>query len=155
LLPTLRNDHTLDTYLNQTLLLIKPDAVRQHRIGEILSRIEAAGFVVTALVMRHLTRPQAEEFYAIHRGREFYPGLVEFMTSGPLVAVRLEGENVCRRVREFIGVTDPSKAAPGTIRADFGTSVRSNAVHASNPEEDVRRELGFFFPEPRHSEEPQ
>ena len=155
MLPTRRNDHTLDTYLNRTLLLIKPDAVRQYRIGEILSRIEAAGFIVTALVMRHLTRPQAEEFYAIHRGREFYPGLVEFMTSGPLVAVRLEGENVCRRVREFIGVTDPSKAAPGTIRADFGTSVRSNAVHASNPEEDGSRELGFFFPEPRHSEAPQ
>jgi len=97
--------------------------------------------------MRHLNRAQAEEFYAVHRGKEFLPGLVEFMTSGPLVAVRLEGKNVCRRVREFVGVTDPSKAVPGTIRADFGTSVRSNAVHASNPEEDVRRELEFFFPE--------
>ena len=134
--------------LNRTLLLIKPDAVRQHRIGEILGRLEAAGFVVTGLVMRRLSRVQAEDFYAIHRGREFFPGLVEFITSGPLVAVRLEGENVCRRVREFIGVTDPAKAAPGTIRAEFGTSVRSNAVHASNPEEDVRRELEFFFPEP-------
>lgn len=135
--------------LNRTLLLIKPDAVRQHRIGEILGRLEAAGFVVSGLVMRQLSRPQAERFYAIHRGKEFFPGLVEFIASGPLVAVRLEGENVCRRVREFVGVTDPSKAAPGTIRADFGTSVRSNAVHASNPEEDVRRELQFFFfPEP-------
>lgn len=134
--------------LNQTLLLIKPDAVRQHCIGEILGRLEATGFVVTGLAMRRLSRPQAESFYAIHRGKEFFPGLVEFMTSGPLVAVRLEGEDVCRRVREFVGVTDPSKAAPGTIRADFGTSVRSNAVHASNPEEDVGRELGFFFPEP-------
>jgi len=132
--------------LNRTLLLIKPDAVRQQRIGEILSRIEAAGFGVTALAMRHLTRPQAEEFYAIHRGREFFPGLVEFMTSGPLVAVRLEAENACQRVREFVGATDPARAAPGTIRADFGTSVRTNAVHASNPEEDVRRELEFFFP---------
>ena len=134
--------------LNRTLLLIKPDAVRQHRIGEILGRLEAAGFVVSGLVMRQLSRPQAEGFYAIHRGREFFPGLVEFIASGPLVAVRLEGENVCRRVREFVGVTDPSKAALGTIRADFGTSVRSTAVHASNPEEDVRRELEFFFPEP-------
>jgi len=133
--------------LNRTLLLIKPDAVRQHRIGEILGRLEAAGFVVTGLVMRRLSRDQAEGFYAIHRGKEFFPGLVEFITSGPLVAVRLEGENVCRRVREFIGVTDPSKAALGTIRADFGTSVRSNAVHASNPEEDVRKELDLFFPE--------
>ncbi len=134
--------------LNQTLLLIKPDAVGQHRIGEILGRLESAGFGVTGLVMRRLSRTQAEAFYAIHRGKEFFPGLVEFMTSGPLVAVRIEGENVCRRVREFVGVTDPGKAAPGTIRADFGTSVRFNAVHASNPEEDVRRELEFFFPEP-------
>jgi nucleoside-diphosphate kinase len=98
--------------------------------------------------MRHLSRAQAEWFYAIHRDKEFFAGLVEFITSGPLVAVRLEGHDACRRVREFVGVTDPSKAAPGTIRADFGTSVRSNAVHASNPEEDVRRELDFFFPEP-------
>jgi len=133
--------------LNQTLLLIKPDAVGQHRIGDILGRLEAAGFVVAGLAMRRLSRSQAEAFYAIHRGKAFFPGLVEFITSGPLVAVRLEGENVCRRVRGFVGVTDPSEAAPGTIRADFGTSVRSNAVHASNPEEDVRREVEFFFPE--------
>ncbi len=128
--------------------MIKPDAVGQHRVGEILSRLEAAGFVITGLAMRRLSPEQAEDFYAIHRGKEFFPGLVEFITSGPLVAVRLDGENVCRRVRDFIGVTDPAKAAPGTIRADFGVSVRSNAVHASNPEEDVRRELEFFFPEP-------
>jgi nucleoside-diphosphate kinase len=135
-------------HFDQTLLLIKPDVVGRHRIGEILGRLEAAGFAVTGLVMRRLNRTQAEGFYAIHRGKEFFPGLVEFMTSGPLVAVRLEGEDVCRRVREFVGVTDPGKAAPGTIRADFGTSVRTNAVHASNPEEDVRRELEFFFPGP-------
>ena len=132
--------------LNQTLLLIKPDAVGQHRIGAILGRLEAAGFVATGLVMRRLSRAQAEEFYAIHRGKEFYPGLVGFIASGPLVAVRLEGEDACRRVRDFVGVTDPAKAAPGTVRADFGTSVRANAVHASNPEEDVRREVEFFFP---------
>ena len=140
----------MPTYLNlnQTLLLIKPDAVKQHCIGKILSRLETAGFVVTGLAMRQLSRTQAEGFYAIHRGKEFFPGLVEFITSGPLVAVRLEGKDVRRRVRDFIGVTDPSKAAPGTIRADFGTSVRSNAVHASNPEEDVQGELEFFFPEP-------
>ena len=135
-------------HLNQTLLLIKPDAVGSHLVGDILSRLEAADFVFTGLVMRRLNRAQAEEFYAIHQGKAFFPGLVEFITSGPLVAVRLDGENVCRRVRDFVGVTDPSKAAPGTIRADFGTSVRSNAVHASNPEEDVRRELELFFPEP-------
>ena len=134
--------------LNRTLLLIKPDAVGRHQVGEILGRLEAAGFEVTGLVMRRLSRAEAEGFYAIHRGKEFFPGLVEFITSGQLVAVRLEGEDVCRRVREFVGVTDPSKAAPGTIRADFGTSVRTNAVHASNPEEDVSRELELFFPDP-------
>jgi nucleoside-diphosphate kinase len=133
--------------LNRTLLLIKPDAVGRHHLGEIISRLEAAGFGIAGLTMRRLSREQAAGFYAIHQGKEFFPGLVEFITSGPLVAVRLDGENVCRRVREFIGVTDPAKAAPGTIRADFGTSIRSNAVHASNPEEDVRRELEFFFPE--------
>jgi nucleoside-diphosphate kinase len=134
------------TGLRQTLLLIKPDAVRQHYIGKILGRLETAGFEITGLVLRQLSLAQAGEFYAVHRGKEFFPGLVEFITSGPLVAVRLEGEDVCQRVRQFIGQTDPGKAAPGTIRADFGTSVRSNAVHASNPEEDVRRELEFFFP---------
>jgi len=133
--------------LNRTLLLVKPDAVGRHHVGDIIGRLEAAGFEITGLVMRRVSRELAEGFYAIHRGKEFFPGLVEFITSGPLVAVRLEGENVCRRVRDFIGVTDPAKAAPGTIRADFGTSVRQNAVHASNPEEDVRRELEFFFPE--------
>jgi len=101
--------------------------------------------------MRRLSRAEAGEFYSIHRGKEFFSGLVDFMTSGPLVAVRLEGADAVHRVREFIGVTDPGKAAPGSIRADFGTSVRMNAVHASNPEEDVIRELRFFFPEPRHS----
>ena len=136
--------------LNQTLVLIKPDAVSRHKIGEILSRLEGAGFELTGLVMRRLSREQAEEFYAIHRGKEFFGGLVDFMTSGPLVAVRLDGEDVCRRVRDFVGVTDPRKAAPGSIRADFGTSVRMNAVHASNPEEDVPRELRFFFPEPQY-----
>jgi nucleoside-diphosphate kinase len=133
--------------LNQTLVLIKPDAVSRHKVGEILTRLEAAGFAVSGLVMRRLSRAEAEEFYSIHRGKEFFTGLVDFMTSGPLVAVRLEGADAVHRVREFIGVTDPGKAAPGSIRADFGTSVRTNAVHASNPEEDVRRELEFFFPE--------
>ncbi len=135
--------------LNQTLVLIKPDAVSRHKIGEILTRLEAAGFVVSGLIMRRLSRAEAEEFYSIHSGKEFFAGLVDFMTSGSLVAVRLEGVDAVHRVREFIGVTDPGKAAPGSIRADFGTSVRMNAVHASNPEEDVLRELEFFFPQPQ------
>jgi nucleoside-diphosphate kinase len=131
--------------LKQTLLLVKPDAVRRQCTGEILRRIEAAGFTITGLRMQHLTATQAGDFYSIHRDKPFYDGLVEFMTSGPLVAVRLEAEDACRRVREFVGTTDPQQAAPGTIRADFGTSVRTNAVHASNPDEDVKQELDFFF----------
>lgn len=134
--------------MNRTLLLVKPDAVARHLTGEIIARLEKAGFEITGLSMRRLDRAEAESFYAIHRGKEFFPGLVEFMTSGPLVAVRLEGGDVCRKVREFVGATDPVKAAPGSIRADFGTAVRTNAVHASNPEEDVRREVEFFFPGP-------
>jgi nucleoside-diphosphate kinase len=133
--------------VNRTLLLVKPDAVRERHVGEIIGRLEGSGFEITGLTMQRLSVTQAEDFYAVHRGKEFFPGLVEFITSGPLVAVRLEGDGVCGRVRSFVGATDPAKAAPGTIRADFGTSVRANAVHASNPEEDVRREVEFFFPE--------
>lgn len=129
----------------QTLVLVKPDAVRGRHTGEILRRLEAEGFEVTGLVMHRLTRAEAEHFYSIHRGKGFFPGLIEFMTSGPLVAVRLEGEGVRRRVREFVGATDPARAQPGSIRAEFGTSVRQNAVHASNPDEDVEKELTVFF----------
>jgi nucleoside-diphosphate kinase len=132
----------------QSLLLIKPDAVRARHTGEILRRLEAAQFDVTGLLMRRLSRGDAESFYAIHRGKEFFAGLVDFMTSGPLVAVRLEATDCRRRLREFVGSTDPAAAAPGTIRADFGTAVRTNAVHASNPSEDVTGELRFFFPDP-------
>jgi nucleoside-diphosphate kinase len=129
------------------LLLIKPDAVRQRHVGDIIARLERAGFDISGIAMRHLSRTQAEDFYSIHRGKDFFSGLVDFMVSGPLVAMWLEGENVCRRVRDFTGATDPAKAAPGTIRADFGSSVRTNAVHASNPDEDVGREVDFFFPD--------
>lgn len=96
--------------------------------------------------MRRLSREQAAKFYAVHCGRDFYDGLVEFITSGPVVAVRIEGPNARQDLREMVGVTDPARAAPGTIRADFGATVRMNAVHASNPDEDVERELRFFFP---------
>jgi nucleoside-diphosphate kinase len=137
---------TQSAAVEQTLLLIKPDAVRTRRTGEILRRVEAAGFQVTGLVMRQLGRAEAERFYAIHRDRKFYSGLVEFMTSGPLVAVRLEAPDARRRLRDFVGTTDPAKAAAGTIRADFGTTVRTNAVHASHPDEDVVGELDLLFP---------
>jgi len=133
--------------LKQTLLLIKPDAVRRHCIGAILFLLEQAGFVITGLKMQQLNRAEAEEFYAIHKGKEFFAGLVEFMTSGPIVAARLEAPDAPHRLRQLVGATDPAQAAPGTIRAAFGTSVRMNAVHAANPDEDVPRELGFFFSE--------
>lgn len=133
--------------VERTLLLIKPDAVRARHTGEILARVERAGFVVTGLVMRRLDPAGAGEFYAIHRDKEFFAGLVEFMTSGPIVAARLEASGVRARLRQFVGATDPAVAEPGTIRADFGTAVRTNAVHASNPAEDVERELAHFFPE--------
>lgn len=129
-----------------TLLLVKPDAVRAGRTGEILARLEAAGFTVTGLKMERLDRARAADFYSIHRGKEFFDGLVEFIVSGPLVAVRLEAPDARARVRAFVGATDPARADEDTIRRDFGTSVRQNAVHASNPDEDVERELEFFFP---------
>ena len=121
--------------------------MRARRTGEILRRLEGAGFTITGLLMRHLSPDNAEYFYAIHHDKPFFAGLVEFMTSGPLVAVRLEGTDSRRRLREFVGATDPARAAPGTIRADFGTAIRSNAVHASNPDEDVECEIRFFFPD--------
>ena len=131
--------------LEQTLLIIKPDAVERGCIGEILRRVESAGFQITGLTMRQLTRSEAEDFYAVHRDKDFFAGLVEFMTSGPLVTCRLETTDARRRLRELVGSTDPSQAAPGTIRADLGTTVRRNAVHAANPDEDVDRELRLFF----------
>ncbi len=131
----------------RTLLVLKPDVVERGVIGAVLGRVEQAGFVITGLVMCKLSKSEAEEFYAVHRGKDFFAGLVEFITSGPVVAVRLEGPDCRRRLREFVGATDPQQAAPGTIRRDFGSSVRRNAVHAANPEEDVDRELRFFFPD--------
>ncbi len=128
-------------------MVLKPDVVERGVIGAVLGRVEQAGFVITGLVMCKLSKSEAEEFYAVHRGKDFFAGLVEFITSGPVVAVRLEGPDCRRRLREFVGATDPQQAAPGTIRRDFGSSVRRNAVHAANPEEDVDRELRFFFPD--------
>lgn len=129
----------------QTLLLIKPDAVSGQHIGEVLQRVEKAGFRITGLVMRQLSRAEAGKLYAIHRGKEFFSGLVDFIVSGPVVAVRLAAPSARERLREFVGATDPARAAPGTIRRDFGTSVRQNSVHASNPAEDVENELALFF----------
>jgi nucleoside-diphosphate kinase len=131
--------------VEQTLSIIKPDAVAKNVIGEIYSRFEQGGLRIVAAKMLHLTHEQAEEFYAVHRGRPFYSDLVKFMTSGPVIVQVLEGENAIGQNRELMGATDPQKAAPGTIRADFATTVDENAVHGSDGPETARQEIAFFF----------
>ncbi len=131
--------------VERTLSIIKPDAVGKNAIGEILSRFEKAGLRIVALKMLHLTREQAGGFYAEHKGRPFYEGLVEFMTSGPVCVQVLEGDNAISRNRELMGATDPKKAEPGTIRADFAEAISTNAVHGSDSPNSAAREIAFFF----------
>lgn len=131
--------------IERTLSIVKPDAVAKNVIGEIYSRFEKAGLRVVAARMLHLTREQAEGFYAVHRERPFYADLVAFMTSGPVMVQVLEGENAIARNREVMGATNPAKAAPGTIRADYATSVEENAVHGSDAPETAATEIAFFF----------
>ncbi|WP_328464160.1 nucleoside-diphosphate kinase [Streptomyces sp. NBC_00448] len=131
----------------RTLVLLKPDAVRRGLVGEILGRIERkAGWSVSALELRTLDRGTLEQHYAEHVGRPFYEPLVEFMASGPSVALVVEGERVIEGVRALAGPTDPIAAAPGSIRGDFGTITRENLVHASDSEESAAREIKLFFP---------
>ncbi|MGW2558880.1 nucleoside-diphosphate kinase [Streptomyces sp. NPDC001514] len=131
----------------RTLVLLKPDAVRRGLIGEIIGRIERkAGWQITALELRQLDRETLEQHYAEHVGRPFYEPLVEFMLSGPVVALVVEGERVVEGVRTLTGPTDPIAAAPGSIRGDYGTIVRENLIHASDSEESAIRELKLFFP---------
>src|ERR671918_176278 len=132
--------------LQQTLSIIKPDAVKKNAIGQILARFEAAGLRVVAARMMHLSRDEAEGFYAVHRGRPFFDALVEFMISGPVLVQVLEGENAIARNRELMGATDPKKAEKGTIRADFAESIDANAVHGSDAPETAAVEVAFFFP---------
>ena len=131
--------------IERTLSIIKPDAVAKDVIGAIYSRFEKAGLRVVAAKMLHLSREQAEGFYAVHRERPFYRDLVGFMTSGPVMVQLLEGENAIARHREVMGATDPAKAAPGTIRADFATNVEQNAVHGSDGPQTAETEIAFFF----------
>ena len=131
--------------LEQTLSIIKPDAVGQNMIGNIIEYFERDGLNVVAAKMMHLTQAQAKEFYAIHKERPFFGELVEFMTSGPVLIMVLEGENAIARNRQIMGATDPSKAAPGTIRADFATSIERNAVHGSDSSQTAKAEIPFFF----------
>jgi len=131
--------------VEQALLIIKPDAVARNAIGDILKRLETEGFAIRELRMVHLTTARAEAFYAVHRGKPFYRGLVEFMTSGPVVPVVLEREQAVPHLRGFIGATDSTQAAAGTIRRAFGTDVQRNAVHASDSPENAVQEIDFFF----------
>lgn len=131
--------------VESTLLIIKPDAVKKNLIGEILRRVEDKGYRIAALKMIHLTKEQAEAFYAVHKGKEFYDPLVVFMTSGPCVPVIVTGEDVVSGLRELIGATDPAKAKEGTIRKDFAETVRYNAVHGSDSPENAAIETSFFF----------
>ncbi len=131
--------------MEKTLLIIKPDGVKRKLIGEIIKRIEADGFEILNLRWMSMNRNEAGEFYAVHQGKPFYNDLVDYLTSGPVVALLLERQNGLRRLREIVGATDPKKAAPGTIRADFGSSIQNNTVHASDPSEDPGREMRLIF----------
>ncbi len=131
--------------IERTFSIIKPDAVGRNLIGRIYQRFEDAGLRIVAARMEHLTREQAQEFYAVHRERPFYADLVEFMISGPVMLQVLEGEDAVARNREVMGATNPADAAPGTIRADFAKTVDENAVHGSDAPETAAQEIAFFF----------
>jgi nucleoside-diphosphate kinase len=131
--------------VERTLSIIKPDAVKKNAIGQILARFEKAGLRIVAARMMHLSRAEAEGFYAVHKERPFFVDLVGFMTSGPVLVQVLEGENAVAKNRELMGATDPIKAAKGTIRADFADSIDANAVHGSDSAENARTEVEYFF----------
>jgi nucleoside-diphosphate kinase len=131
--------------VERTLSIIKPDAVAKNVIGQIYSRFEGAGLRIVAARMMHLSQQEAEGFYAEHRERPFFKALVEFMTSGPVIVQVLEGENAVAAHRDLMGATDPKKAAAGTIRADFASSIDENAVHGSDSTTSAAREIAYFF----------
>ena len=130
----------------RTLCIIKPDAVAARQAGQILARLEGAGFTMVALRMRTLSPAEAEGFYHVHRERPFFKSLVDFMASGPCVPMVLEGDNAIAKLRELMGATDPAKAAAGTIRKDFASSIEANRIHGSDAAETARFEMGYFFP---------
>ncbi|MEZ0470010.1 nucleoside-diphosphate kinase [Luteimonas salinilitoris] len=131
--------------LERTLSIVKPDAVAKNVIGEIYSRFEKAGLKIVAAKMKHLSRAEAEGFYAVHRERPFFNALVEFMSSGPVTIQALEGEDAIAKNRELMGATNPKEAAAGTIRADFADSIDANAVHGSDAAETAAQEIAYFF----------
>ncbi len=131
--------------IERTLSIIKPDAVAKNVIGQIYARFEAAGLKVVAARMAHLSRSEAEQFYAVHKARPFFKDLVDFMISGPVMIQALEGEGAIAKNRDLMGATDPKKAEAGTIRADFADSIDANAVHGSDAPETAAAEIAFFF----------
>lgn len=131
--------------VERTLSIIKPDAVAAGQAGEILAMIQQAGFKILAMRMMRLTEAQAREFYAVHRARPFFGGLVKFMTEGPIVVMALERENAIKELREVMGATNPANAAEGTVRKRFATDIERNCIHGSDAPETAEQELRFFF----------
>lgn len=132
--------------MEMTFAIIKPDAVKARYTGRIIQRIEEAGFTIRAMQLRHLTKQEAEGFYAVHRERPFFGSLTTFMSSGPSVVVALEAEDAIKKWRTLMGATDPAKADAGTLRKEFGASIEHNATHGSDAPETAAFELGYFFP---------
>lgn len=131
--------------MQRTLSIVKPDGVRKGVVGEVVRRFEKEGIRIVAMKMLHLTKGQAEGFYAVHRERPFFGSLTDFMSSGPVVVMALEGEDVIARNRKLMGATDPAKADPGTIRADFADGIEQNIVHGSDAPETAATEIAYFF----------
>jgi nucleoside-diphosphate kinase len=131
--------------LERTFSIVKPDGVARNLVGQVLARFEKAGLKVVAARMQHLSQREAEGFYAVHAARPFFKDLVKYMTSGPVLLQVLEGENAIAKNREIMGATDPKKAAPGTIRADFAESIEANTVHGSDAPETAAIEIAYFF----------
>jgi nucleoside-diphosphate kinase len=131
--------------MERTFAIIKPDAVKRRLVGQILARVEEAGFTIRAMRLQHLTKSEAEGFYAVHRERPFFGALTDFMSSGPCVIMVLEAEDAIRKWRGLMGATDPAKADAGTLRKEFGTSIERNATHGSDGPDTAAFELGYFF----------
>ena len=131
--------------MERTFAIIKPDAVEARKAGQILARIEAAGFIIRAMRLHHLSKNEAEGFYAVHRERPFFGGLTDFMSSGPCVLLALEAPEAIKKWRGTMGATDPAKADAGSLRKDFGTNIERNATHGSDAPETAAFELGYFF----------
>ena len=132
--------------MERTFAIIKPDAVKARHAGSIIQRIEKEGFTIRAIRMVNLSQKEAEGFYAVHRERPFFPSLTKFMSSGPAIVLALEAEDAIKKWRTLMGATDPSKADPGTLRKEFGTSIENNATHGSDAADTAAFELGYFFP---------